>query len=62
MGTRIAAPFPDVDLEEKSIIEVDTGNNGALITRVVVHFTQDIPDLEAAVQPFVPIFKYSAAQ
>jgi hypothetical protein len=44
MATRIAAPFPDVDLEEKSIIEVDTGN-GALITRVVVHFTQDIPAL-----------------
>jgi hypothetical protein len=62
MPAIVSAPFPDLDLEEKSIIEVDTGDNGALITRVVVHFTQDIPDLETAVQPFVPVFKYAEAK
>jgi hypothetical protein len=58
MATRIAAPFPDVDLEEKSIIEVDTGNANAVITRVVVHFTQDIPDLDEKFAVLNPLLTY----
>lgn len=58
MPAIVSAPLPDLDLEEKSIIEVDTGDANAKITRVVVHFTQDIPDLEQSFQVLNPLLAY----
>jgi hypothetical protein len=58
MPAIVSAPFPDLDLEEKSIIEVDTGDANAKITRVVVHFTQDIPDLDSAFVVLNPLLTY----
>lgn len=58
MPTDISAPFPDLDLEEQSIIEVDLGDALAKITGLVVHFTQDVPELDANFQILNPLLAY----
>jgi hypothetical protein len=62
MATDVSAPFPDVDLEEQSIITVALGDPLAKITRVVMHFTQDVPEDAISVEPFLPLFTYGRAQ
>lgn len=60
MATLVSAPLPDLDLEEQSIIVVDTGDAAAIITRMVVHFTQAAPDDVAAnLEPVAPLFAYA---
>lgn len=59
MPTDLSAPFPDLDLEEASIITVDLGNAASKITRVVVHFTQAVPEDAVTVAPFTPLFVYA---
>jgi hypothetical protein len=58
MTTLISAPLPDLDLEESSIISVDTGDAAAIITRMVVHFTQDVPALPDKFDLIPPILAH----
>jgi hypothetical protein len=60
MATDVSAPFPDLDLEEQSIIEVDLGDVGAAITGVVVHFTQNVPDVPAKIELLPPLYAHEA--
>jgi hypothetical protein len=59
MATKISAPFPALELEEKSIVGVDTGNVNAKITRMVVHFTQDVPEEALVADLIVPPYVYA---
>jgi hypothetical protein len=43
MTTDVAAPLPDLDLRDQSILTVDTGDANAIITSLVIHVAQDIP-------------------
>jgi hypothetical protein len=58
MPTTVSAPLPDLDLEGSSVIVVDTGDTDAIITRMVVHFTQDVPEEAVKVTPAQPLFAY----
>jgi hypothetical protein len=59
MATNVSAPLPDLDLEASSIITVDAGDAAAVITRMVVHFTQNAPELPTKLEPFTPLFVYA---
>lgn len=54
MPTPLSAPLPDLDLEEKSILTIDTGDASAIITQVVIHFSQEVPAGDV-VFPAVPV-------
>jgi len=41
--TDVSAPLPDLDLRDQSILTVDTGDANAIITKLVIHVSQDIP-------------------
>lgn len=58
MATLISAPLPDLDLEEKSVLTVDTGDAAAPITRIVIHFSQDLPPGVVILPSINPIFTY----
>jgi hypothetical protein len=60
MPTDVSAPFPDLDLEEQSIIEVDLGDAASVITGLVVHFTQNVPDLPAKIELLPPLYAHEA--
>lgn len=58
MATNTSAPLPDLTLEEKSILVVDTGDAAAIITRVVIHFAQDVPDVDVKPVQVGPLLAY----
>lgn len=60
MATDVSAPLPDLTLEESSLLVIDTGDNSATITGLVIHVSQEVPDdvLVQAVKPWVPTFVY----
>lgn len=58
MANDVSAPLPDLTLERKSILTVDTGDANASITQLVIHFAQDVPDLPVKLEPFTPLFAY----
>lgn len=60
MATFVSAPLPDLDLEEASIITVDTGDAAAVITGMVVHFTQDVPDVPLKVELLPPLYAHES--
>lgn len=56
--TNVSTALPDLSLEEQAILTVDTLDAGAVITSLVIHFTQDIPrELLAPALP--PLFGYA---
>jgi len=58
VATNVAAPLPDLSLEDEAIITVDAGDAGSVITSMVIHFTQELPrELLAPVLP--PLFGYA---
>ncbi len=44
MATRIKGPFPDLDWPDQAIITVDAGDSNAVITGLVIHLSQDVPE------------------
>lgn len=60
MATDLSAPFPDLDLEEQSIITVALGDAASKITGLVVHFTQDVPELPAKIELLPPLYAHEA--
>ncbi len=44
MATRIKGPFPDLDWPNQAIITVDAGDSSAVITGLVIHLSQDVPE------------------
>lgn len=58
MPTFVSAPLPDLDLEESSVISVDTGDALAVITGMVVHFTQDVPEEPIKIPKLPPVVTY----
>lgn len=54
MATHLSGPLPDLTLEEKSVLVVDTGDAAVLITRLVIHFSQDVPELPQTF-PAIPV-------
>lgn len=63
MATLISSALPDLDLEEQSLLIVDSGNPAAVITSMTIHFTQDVPQQPLQIsllpallvhEPFVP--------
>jgi len=43
MSSDPSVGLPDIDWPDQAIIEVDTGDANAVITRFVVHLSQDVP-------------------
>jgi hypothetical protein len=58
VSSLISAPLPDVDLRSSSIVTVDAGDPNAVITQLVIHVSQDLPEQPVKVTPFVPLFSY----
>lgn len=58
MATDTSAPLPDLTLEEKSQLVVDTGDVGAIITRIVIHFSQDVPEADVKPEKVGPLLAY----
>jgi hypothetical protein len=54
MPVVIDSPLPDLTLEEKSLLVVETGDNAVIITQLVIHFAQDTPP-ELLALPAVPV-------
>lgn len=44
MPTDVSGPLPELTLEEKAVLTIDTGDPAAIITRLVIHFRQQVPD------------------
>lgn len=59
MPTFVSAPLPDLDMEESSTIVVDAGDPAAVITSMVIHFTQDIP-ADFVIPKLPPVITYGA--
>lgn len=58
MATNVSAPLPDLSLEAQAILTVDALDAGAVITSMVIHFTQELPrELLAPALP--PMFGYA---
>lgn len=53
MPTDVSAPLPDLNLRDQSILTVDSGDAAAIITRIVVHLSQDLP--AAAIKQLPPV-------
>lgn len=45
MAVDVSAPLPELELAAAAIVRVDTGDAAAIITRLVVHVSQDAPEL-----------------
>jgi Mg2+/Co2+ transporter CorB len=56
MATDVSAPLPDLTLEEQSLLVIDTGDNAATITGLVIHVSQDVPDLPTKIQLLPPLY------
>jgi hypothetical protein len=56
MATNVSAPLPDLNLEEQSILTIDTGDPGAVITEVVIHVSQEIQGLEQVLPSLLPLY------
>ncbi len=54
----VSAPLPDLDLSADSILTVDTGDNNAKITRLVIHVSQELPESPTAASGVTPLFAY----
>lgn len=49
--TNVSTPLPDLSLEEEAVLTVTSGDPGAIITQLVIHFTQDVPALPVVLEP-----------
>lgn len=54
----VSAPLPDLDLEVRSVLTVDTGDPFALVTALVIHVAQDTPDEVLKQLTVAPAFAY----
>lgn len=43
MATDVSTALPDLTLDSNATLEVDTGDANAIITSLVIHVSQDIP-------------------
>ena len=55
MPTDVSAPLPDLSLEQSSILAIDTGDANALITGVVIHVSQTVPELPLKIDLLPPL-------
>ncbi len=60
--TDVSAPLPDLTWPDQATITVDTGDANAVITGLVIHLSQDVPEDVVNAQPYVPLFVYGVAQ
>ena len=58
MATRLKSAFPDLDWPEQAIIAVDAGDASAVITGLVIHLSQDVPEDVLTAEAFTPLFAY----
>lgn len=58
MATLISSALPDLDLEEQSLLIVDSGNPAAVITSMTIHFTQDVPQIQPIISVIPPLLGY----
>ncbi len=56
MADDISAPLPDLNLKDKSILTVTTGDPNAIIDSMVIHLSQELPP--AAVVSLPPLLTY----
>ncbi len=62
MSDDVSAPLPDLDWPNEAILHVNVGDSSAVITGLVIHLSQDVPEDLVPVKPFTPLFVYGAAQ
>lgn len=62
MANEVSSPLPDLDWPDQAVISVDLGDPSAVITKFVIHLSQDVPEELIPVESFKPLFTYGAAQ
>lgn len=55
MATTVSAPLFDLNLEEQSLLVANTGDVNAIITRIVIHFSQEVPAVEQKIDLVPPL-------
>ena len=58
MASFVSAPLPALDLDSNATLTVDTQDPLAIVTQVVVHLTQDVPETAITPEPVPPILAY----
>jgi len=58
MATETSAPLPDLTLEQKAVLQLDTGDPNCIITGLVIHVSQDVPELVQPPAKVEPILGY----
>lgn len=58
MATTIDGPLPDLTLETTAFLAIDAGDTSAVITRVVIHVSQEAPEPEIVEAVVPPLFAY----
>ena len=61
MATLVSAPLPDLELATTCSITVDTGDPAAIITRIIVHLSAEIPEGAIEEQPVTVILAHEPA-
>lgn len=59
MGDNVSAPLPDLTPEPSAIYTVTLDDPAAVITSLVVHFSQAVPEDAVTIRDFRPAFVYS---
>ncbi len=62
MANDVSGPLPDLDWPNEAILHVNAGDSSAVITGLVIHLSQDVPEDVVNAQPYVPLFVYGVAQ
>jgi len=58
MPTDASAPLPDLNLEQKAVLQLDTGDPNCIITGLVIHVSQTIPELPQPPEKVAPLLGY----
>ncbi len=60
MSDDISAPLPDLDWPNEAILHVNAGDSSAVITGLVIHLSQDVPEDVAKIALIPPVLAHTA--
>ncbi len=56
----LSAPLPDLDWPDQAVITVDAGDSSAVITGLVIHLSQDVPEDVVPIPLVPPVLAHTA--
>ncbi len=60
MTDDLSAPLPDLDWPDQAVITVDAGDPNAVITSLVIHLSQDVPEDVVKIALIPPVLAHEA--